>query len=252
MDTEHSIFFSIPQAIRKGQTGVQFAPKSSGGCSLSRGFLMRTFLGVTMFKSQNNRVYFALIAGAVLALGACKKKDVDTSDSGMAATADTGMKAADTAMVPAPAPALTDANIVYILDNANALDSAGGAIAATKGTSADVRAFGKEMMRDHHKLRADGQALAKKLGVTPEAPANDDSKAQLDKTMSLYNGATKGKDFDKAYIDNEVTYHTAVLETATAAMNAAQNPELKNFIQKAAPAIQAHLDNAKSIQSKMK
>lgn len=213
--------------------------------------LIRTFLGVTMFQGHTNRAYFLLIAGAVLAAGACKKKDADDTDSAKAAMGDTSMKVADTVMAPAPAPALTDANIVYILDNANALDSAGGAIAATKGTSSDIRAFGQEMMRDHHKLRADGQALAKKLGVSPEAPANDDSKAQLDKTMSLYNGATKGKDFDKAYIDNEVTYHTAVLETATAAMAAAQNAELKNFIQKAAPAIQAHLDNAKSIQSKL-
>ena len=201
-----------------------------------------------MFRSFNNRAYVALMAGAVLALGACAKKDAATGDS--AAMADTGMKA-DTMAAVAPAPTLSDANIVYILDNANMLDSAGGAIAATKGSSSEVREFAKMMMRDHHKLRADGQALAKKLGVTPEAPANDDSKASFDKTMSLYNGATKGKDFDKAYIDNEVTSHKAVLETATAAMNAAQNPELKNFIQKAAPAIQGHLDNAQSIQSKL-
>ncbi|MEO6592542.1 MAG: DUF4142 domain-containing protein [Gemmatimonadaceae bacterium] len=193
----------------------------------------------------------AVMAGAVLALGACAKKDAATTDSGMAAAVDTGMKMSDTAMAMAPAPPLTDANIVYILDNANMLDSAGGAIAATKGTSADVRSFAKDMMRDHHKLRADGQALAKKLGVTPEAPASDDSRAQMDKTMSLYNGAAKGKDFDKAYIDNEVTYHKALLETATAAMNAAQNAELKNFIQKAAPAVQAHLDHGQSIQGKM-
>jgi putative membrane protein len=208
-----------------------------------------------MLKIHSSSVRAALLASAALALGACAKKEAATTDTtaAMAAPSDTGMKMADTAAAatPAPAPALTDANIVYILDKANMLDSAGGAIAAKKGTSSDVRAFGKEMMRDHHKLRADGQALAKKLGVTPEAPANDDSQAQFDKTMALYNGAAKGKDFDKAYIDNEVTYHTAVLQTATAAMAAAQNPELKNFIQKAAPAIQAHLDNAKSIQAKM-
>ena len=201
-----------------------------------------------MFKNHSKQI--AIVTCTVLALGACAKKDAATTDSGLAA-ADTGMKAADTAMAPPPPPALTDANIVYILDNANMLDSAGGAIGAAKATSADVRAFAKDMMRDHHKLRADGQALAKKLGVTPEAPANDDSKAQMDKTLALYNGAAKGKDFDKAYIDNEVTYHKAVLETATAAAGAAQNPELKNFIQKAAPAIQAHLDHAQSIQSKL-
>jgi putative membrane protein len=198
----------------------------------------------------------ALTAGLVLALGACSKKDAGTSDTGMAATTDTTAMAtnADTGMAPAatPAASLSDPNIVYILDNANMLDSAAGSIAATKGTNSEVRDFGKRMMRDHHQLRQQGQDLAKKLGVTPAAPANDNSKADYDKTMSTLNGAAKGKDFDKAYIDNEVTYHKAVLETATAAMNAAQNAELKNLIQKAAPAIQAHLDMAQSIQGKLK
>jgi putative membrane protein len=167
-------------------------------------------------------------------------------DTMAAATTDT------MAAAPAAPAALTDPNIVYILDNANMLDSAAGSVAATKGTSADVREFGKRMMRDHHSLRKQGQDLAAKLKVTPEAPASDDSKAQYDKTMATLNGAAKGKDFDKAYIDNEVTYHQAVLQTATAAMNAAQNAELKNLIQKAAPEIQAHLDMAQSIQGKMK
>lgn len=208
-----------------------------------------------MLRMGSKQTGLALVLGAAVAMTACKKSENAAYDSGLAK--DTGMAAADTGMAaapapaPAPAPTLTDANIVFILDNANMLDSAAGSVAATKGTSADVREFGKRMMRDHHSLRKQGQDLAKKLGVTPTAPANDDSKAQYDKTMSTLNGAAKGKDFDKAYIDNEVTYHQAVLQTATNAMNAAQNAELKNLIQKAAPAIQAHLDLAKSIQGKM-
>lgn len=192
----------------------------------------------------------ALLAGGLtLALGACSKKDAAPVDTGMAAgsMADTGMGGAASA----PAAAMSDANIVFILDNASMLDSAAGSVAATKGTSADVREFAQMMMRDHRSLRQQGQDLAKKLGVTPEAPAADDSKVALDRTMALLNGATKGKDFDKAYIDNEVTYHKAVLETAAVAMRAAQNAELKNLIQKAAPAIQAHLDRAQAIQGKM-
>jgi putative membrane protein len=207
-----------------------------------------------MYLEHSGRSVAALVAGVVVALSACTKKDAGTSDTGMAATGDTSAMAmnADTGMGAAPAPALSDPNIVYILDNANMLDSAAGAVAATKGTNAEVRDFGKRMMRDHHSLRQQGQDLAKKLAVTPEAPANDNSKADYDTTMSLLNGAAKGRDFDKAYIDNEVRYHKAVLETATAAMNAAQNAELKNLIQKAAPAIQAHLDMAQSIQTKLK
>jgi putative membrane protein len=206
-----------------------------------------------MFVNHTGRAGISIAMSLVVALAACTRKDAGTGDTGMAVTADTGMQSmSDTAVAAAPAPTLTDANIVYILDNANKLDSAAGAIAATKGTNSEVRDFGKRMMRDHHSLRQQGQDLAKKLGVTPAAPANDDSQAQMDKTMSMLNGAAKGKDFDKAYIDNEVTYHKSVLETATAAMNAAQNAELKNLIQKAAPAIQAHLDMAQSIQGKLK
>ncbi|MFN2602849.1 MAG: DUF4142 domain-containing protein [Gemmatimonadaceae bacterium] len=201
----------------------------------------------------SKRAGLALVLGAAVAMAACKKSENYASDTG-AAKADTGMAATtDTGMAAAPAApaALTDANIVYILDNANNLDSAAGAIAATKGTNSEVRDFAKRMMRDHHALRKQGQDLAKKLNVTPEAPANDDSKASYDKTMSMLNGAAKGKDFDKAYIDNEVTYHQAVLQTATSAMAAAQNAELKNLIQKAAPAIQAHLTMAEGIQKKL-
>ena len=192
-----------------------------------------------------------VVLGMIAVFAGCSKKDAGTTDTGIATNTDTGAVAqmSDTGM--APAPGLTDPNIVYILDNANKLDSAAGSIAATKGTNAEVRDYGKRMMRDHHSLRQQGQDLATKLGVTPTPPASDDSQAQYDKTMSMLNGAAKGKDFDKAYIDNEVTYHKAVLETATNAMNAAQNAELKNLIQKAAPAIQAHLDMAQSIQGKL-
>lgn len=197
---------------------------------------------------QSTRAGLALALGATMFLFACSKKDDAATDTTVAA--DTGMGTmADTGA--AAAPALSDANIVYILDGANQLDSAAGSIAATKGTAADVRDFGKMMMRDHHVLRASGDSLAKKLGVTPAAPAGDTHAADVQKTMSMLNSAAKGKDFDKAYIDNEVIYHQAVLQTATTAMGAAQNSELKNFIQKAAPNIQAHYDRAKAIQAKM-
>src|SRR4026208_2240676 len=96
----------------------------------------------------------AIILGAAVATTACKKSDDAAVDTG-AAVVDTGM-----AVAPAPPPAPTDANIVYILDNANMLDSTAGAVAATKGTNSEVREFGKRMMRDHHSLRKQGEDLA--------------------------------------------------------------------------------------------
>jgi putative membrane protein len=150
-----------------------------------------------------------------------------------------------------PAGQLSDASIFYILDAANRLDSAAGSIAMTKGTNSEVREHGAMMARDHHKLRQDGQTLATKLAISLAAPAGDTAPASFDKTMATLNGAAKGRDFDKAYIDHEVAYHKTVLETAVSAMAAAQNSELKNLIQKAAPVIQGHLDRAQAIQANL-
>jgi putative membrane protein len=192
-----------------------------------------------------------------VAVAACAKKenaaDSARADTGMAAApANPAMPSGDTtANAATAAGGLTDANIVYILDQANASDSARGRLAETKATSADVKAFGRLMVGEHHSLRAQGQQLAKKLNVTPQAPAGDQSEAQAKAEMDSLDAMAKGKAWDKAYIDYEVNYHQAVIETATKALGAAQNQELKDLIQKAAPILQHHLDRAKEIQGKL-
>jgi putative membrane protein len=191
----------------------------------------------------------AMLAIAALALTACAKKD----NSGTDTTAASSTVSADTsAMAAPPAATWSDANIVALLDEANAADSTAGALAATKGTAAAVREFGRRMAHDHHQLRAQGQALAKKLNVTPAAPSDDPLPAVAQKEMATLNSTAKGKDFDKAYIDSEVDIHKAVLDLATKAAGQTQTAELKDLIQQAAPVIQGHLDKAESIQKTLK
>jgi putative membrane protein len=197
------------------------------------------------------RLLTVLVVAAVSA-AACKSKSesygaVDTAKPA-ASTTDTSARAATPAPAPA-APALTDANIVAILDFANESDSAFGALAVKKAKSADVKKFARLMEGEHHMLRVEGQQLAKKLNVTPQPPANFDMPDKQKAAMSDLESKS-GADFDKAYIDHEVQFHELVLQTATQAEAAAQNPELKALIQKAAPTIQKHLDIAKQIQAK--
>lgn len=205
-----------------------------------------------------NRAHVAAVAalGALVVLGACTKKDENAAGDTTAAMAGSGastgaMSTPANSTATAAAPALTDANIAWILDQANAADSSRGKLAETKGTSTDVKNFGKLMAGEHHALRAEGQALVKKLGVTPTAPAGDQSEAQAKTEMDSLNAMPKGAAWDKAYIGYEVGYHQAVLKTATAALGAAQNDSLKALIKKAAPAIQHHLDRAQAIQKKL-
>ena len=192
---------------------------------------------------------WAVLVTVCAAVGACAKKEGAAVDT-MGAATETAKAAAAAPAAPAT-PQLTDVNIVAILDEANVADSSAGAIAAKKGTNEQVRSFGRRMMADHHKLRAQGMPLAKKLNVTPQMPVGDQSEANAKAWQDSLNAMPKGKAWDQAYIDHEVAYHEAVLQTATSAQAQAQNQELKDLITAAAPAISGHLELAKGIQSKL-
>jgi putative membrane protein len=199
-----------------------------------------------------SRVKVAILAVAAMAAIACSKKDNSPADTTAAASTTTADTSAIAASSTSAGGTWSDANIFALLDEANVADSSEGAIAATKGTSAAVRNFGKQMVTDHHKLRVQGEALAKKLKVTPTPPADDNIPADAQKEMDNLNSTAKGKDFDKAYIDGQVDDHKKVLDLAVKAMAQAQSTELKNLIQKAAPVVQSHLDKAESIQKTLK
>ena len=191
-----------------------------------------------------------VLVSAALIVVACARKEGDAAD-----TAVSGAKGADTAAVGASSTTpgtWTDANIFALLDEANMGDSAAGALATTKGTSSALRDFGRRMVRDHHALRVQGEALAKRMKITPIPPDQDNLTADSQKNLDNLNATAKGKDFDKAYIDSEVEMHKRVLELLTKGMEEAESTELKNLIQKAAPVVRSHLDLAQSIQTSLK
>ncbi|HKG33425.1 MAG TPA: DUF4142 domain-containing protein [Gemmatimonadales bacterium] len=197
----------------------------------------------------------AVAAGMLILIAGCKGQRtsdnaaVGTDTSGGAMTsgaADTGSMAGG-----AQPGALSDANIVALLDEANMADSASGAYAVTKATNPDVKAFAKLMMGEHHALRAQGQQLAERLGVTPQLPAEDPLKPAAQSEMTALKGAAKGAAFDRTYIEQEIGIHKAVLDLAGKAHDAAQNEELKKLIEQAGPVIQKHLDHAEQIQKKL-
>ena len=146
----------------------------------------------------------------------------------------------------------TDAQIAHIVVTANQVDINAGKLAQSKGSSKDVKAFGKQMVTDHTGVNKQATALVKKLKVKPED--NPTSKSLMsggEDNLKKLKGL-KGKDFDKAYIDNEVAYHQAVLDAIdkTLVPNA-KNEELKGLIVKVQPAFVAHLEHAKKIQASL-
>jgi putative membrane protein len=147
---------------------------------------------------------------------------------------------------------VTDPQIASIVVTANQVDIDAGKLAASKGTSPEVKKFGQQMVTDHTGVNKQATALVTRLEVTPEEnPTSRSLKAGGDKNISTLNGLT-GAAFDKAYIDNEVAYHQAVIDAIDKTLiPSAQNAELKALLVKVRPAFVAHMEHAKMIQSSL-
>jgi putative membrane protein len=147
-------------------------------------------------------------------------------------------------------PKLDDPTIVAIFDAANTWDIETGNIAAKKGSSKAVRDFGAMLARDHQTVRQQGRDLAAKLGVTPTPPKDfamaKDHAAALKKL-----NAASGSSFDRVFLEHEVAYHKAVLDAVTGTLlPALQNQEVKDLVNKVAPAFQAHMLAAQNLLEK--
>jgi putative membrane protein len=174
-------------------------------------------------------------------------------DRSAAATADSLRDtSASKSAAQAPAPrGLSDSNIVYLLDEANKADSAAGAIALKKAARADVKAFARLMMSDHHALRQAGQQLAKQLKISPAPPEHDPIAGYTRNEAASLQKTPKGAQFDGTYIDHEVAVHQAVLDFANMARVTTKTPQLKELIEKAVPTIRKHLEQATAIQKQI-
>jgi len=150
----------------------------------------------------------------------------------------------------AAAQAPSDAQIASIVVTANHVDIDAGKLAESKGSNAQVKAFGNQMVTDHSGVNKQAVALVTKLKVTPEDNATSKSLKQggVDnvKTLEKLSGAA----FDKAYVDHEVAYHEQVLDAIDKTLiPSAQNAELKSLLVSVRPAFVAHLEHAKMLQS---
>ena len=150
------------------------------------------------------------------------------------------------------APAVTDPQIAHIVVTANSIDSAMGDLAKAKARSAAVKSFAQTMITDHGAVNQQAVKLAQRLKVTPEA--NDVSRQLQQGADEARTGleSKSGAEFDRAYIEREAQYHQAVLDALDKALiPGAQNAELKSLLTSVRPAVAAHLERARGIQSKL-
>ena len=169
-----------------------------------------------------------------------------TTDSAAGMTG--GNMAAGTAGAAGATAALADGDIANVIHEVNAGEIATGKIAQTKATNADVKAYAREMVTAHTAMDRKGANITGATGAS-NAPIRDSVVSANQAMASQLQSANSGADFDRAYIDGQVTGHQNTLNFLQAAQNQAQNAELKSMITAAIPDVQRHLDRARSLQS---
>lgn len=155
--------------------------------------------------------------------------------------------------VQAQTPKLNDAEIASVAVTANKIDVNYAEMALKKSKDAKVREFATTMKNDHNGVIKSAVALVTKLKVTPKDNAVSQSlNKQAGATKKMLNGKS-GKAFDKAYVDNEVAYHKAVIDAVEKALiPQAQNPELKKLLESVLPVLKTHLAHAEMLQKQFK
>lgn len=152
----------------------------------------------------------------------------------------------------AAAAALSDPQIAAIVVAANQVDIDAGQLALKKSKNEEVKKFAQQMVTDHSAVNKAAVDLVTKLKVTPEetdasrglSSGGKDTRAKLE--------ALDGDAFDRAYVDNEVAYHKAVIGVLDSQLiPSATNPELKSTLVGVKPAFDAHLKHAEQVQAEL-
>ena len=141
---------------------------------------------------------------------------------------------------------LADADVAVAseLHHANQSEVDMGKYALAHGTKA-VKEYATMLVKDHGVNDAKLVAMAKKHGVaTIPAPAMD--KSEMDDMASLKK--LKGADFDRAYIDMMVADHEKDIKKVSDAIGTVANADLRAHLTDTKPALEKHLEAAKSLQ----
>jgi predicted outer membrane protein len=136
-----------------------------------------------------------------------------------------------------------DAGILKDMAMANMAEIEGGKLAQSKGQSAEVKAFGQQMIDDHSANLKEVQALASARGV--DLPTEPDAKH---KAMAAKLEKMSGADFDKAYMKQAgVQDHKTVHAKLMAASKKAKDADVKALVDKTEPVVAQHLKSAEQM-----
>jgi putative membrane protein len=180
------------------------------------------------------------VAGAIL--GACQRQPPMGAEA--AAQAADKPKPMLAAVTPQPPPTAPAQAFVGDMAAADAFEIAAAQAAQQKAHLPSVRAYADMMVHDHTEATKKLQKAVAEAGqpLTLAAAPNAVQQAELSRLAGL-----APKDFDKAYLEGQVTAHRQALTSLQAYGQNGDVPSLKAFAAEASGTVQGHLTHAKSL-----
>ena len=189
-----------------------------------------------------------IIAGAMI-FSACNGNTNSTSASDSTNTmssADTGMNTMNNADT---SKATVDQNAVDFAQEAatgGMMEVELGNLAQKNSSFKAVKDYGKMLADDHTSLNNELKDLASKKNINLPTTVTSDQQDKIDKLSK-----ETGSAFDKDFISMAIDDHEKDINNFKKAGDNLTDQDLKDFIVKALPTLQKHLDKAKEIKKKL-
>jgi putative membrane protein len=124
----------------------------------------------------------------------------------------------------------------------NLAEVAMGQLAEQQGGSADIKAFGQALQKDHSDANAKAMAAATAMGVTSPTAPTKKQEADHDKLAKL-----SGEKFDREFAKHMVMDHKKDIAEYTKASKMKAGDQAASYAADTLPTLQSHLDTAQAL-----
>ena len=116
-------------------------------------------------------------------------------------------------------------------------------LAASQGTSKEVKDFAGQLLTDHQKSTADLKTAASQVNVTVTPALDAEKQAMIDQLK-----AASGAEFDRLFLEQQKTAHQKALALLQSFASGGDAEPLKAFATKAAGVVEGHIQHLNGIR----
>jgi putative membrane protein len=168
------------------------------------------------------------------------------SETGMAAT-DTGMTGSS-AGATTPVGTMDASGVLSQLAVANQTEIQQAQAAAKKASAPTVKQFADQLVKDHKANAKQLQEVATKMGATL-AESGAQTATESESALMGELADKSGKEFDQAFLDAQIQAHEQNIDKIrNQLLPASDQPELRDYLQQTASAMEGHLASAKQLK----